>query len=559
MKNIKYLAMFIAAAGLFIGCSDDDLSTQNQNKPKPTVTLTAGTVTDAEFSFTIAASDNASQYAYAIFEGEGNAAPLAHDIVIDEVSGAYQTGAFNVSDAASQSVSVECMSSMTYQIFAAAITSTGLLGEVVSLDVHVDDTIAPEAQSFAVEGSTVKITYSEPVKVGEDGSATVSYIQWGLGYMLEPVAIPRENISTEGNVATIVCEKPGNGAGYIVNITEGLFEDLSGNKAAAINSGWDNQTGKYINIGWDDTNVEFPIESSYFVAQTDEDDYNQPTATISLVFPFVVFDNGIPNAAQIIYYGTDGIKYLNTTYTLDPASGLVTVSLPEVPTIAFDVQFAAGAFFDVWGNESAAFTVSTDALRYSNLPVKIKAGNYTISYTSGGGNVVNPDSGMPFAANLEKVGYTQYVLHANWFNLFTGFGMPDLVGEVDFDNNQIVFDGRFLVNGSIYDVPAFGMGFYDYDPDGIYTLVFWGGGNMKEDPIVATFNKEGYLTDINYFEYAVHESASGGYMAPYDFITDGKMSFVPENAAGAAAVPNASKAYKAYKALSTPLAGFSKK
>lgn len=558
MKNIKYLAMFIAAAGLFIGCSDDDdLNTQNQNKPKPTVTLTAGTVSDDEFTFTLAASDNASQYAYAVFEGEGNTAPIAHDIVIDEVSGAVQTGAFNASDAASQSVSVECKSAMTYQIFAAAITSTGLLGEVVALDIHVDDTIAPEAQTFSVQGNTVNITYSEPIKVGTAGSATVSYIQWGVGKMLAPATIPMENISTEGNVATIVCPKPGNGAGYIVNITEGLFEDPSGNKAAAINSGWNNQTGKYIGLGWDDQNVDFPIVDSYFVAQTDDDDFNQPSATIDLVFPFTVFDSGITNAAQVIYYGTNGVMYLNTTYSLDLASGTVKVSLPEVPTIAFDVQFAQGAFYDVWGNESAAFTVSTDALRYSNLPVKIKPGNYTISYTSGGNKVVNEESGKPFAANLEKVGYTQYVLHANWFNLFSGFAMPDLVGEVDFDNNQIVFDGRFLVNGSVYSKPAFGMGFYDYDKEGKYMLVFWGGG-QGDEPITASFNDGGYLTDISYFEYGVHDSASGNYMAPYDFITDGKMTFVSDGNAGGPISAGAQGAAKVYKKLSTPLAGFTK-
>lgn len=555
MKDIKYLALFIATAGLFIGCSDDDdLSMQNQNKPKPTVTLAAGTVTDEEFTFTLTASDNASQYAYAVFEGKDNTAPIAHDIVIDEVSGAIQTGAFNLSDAVSQTVKVACESAADYQVFAAAITSTGLLGEVVSLDIYVDDTIAPEIDDFETDGNTLKIIYSEPVVVGKTGKATVSYIQWGIGNMLAPVDIPMENISTEGNVATIVCEKPGNGAGYIVNITEGLFEDPSGNKSAAVNSGWDNNKLDYVGFGWDDKTVDFPIEESYFVVQTDEDDYNQPTATVNLVFPFMVLDNEKTNAAQVIYYTEEGIMYLNTTYTLDNAEKTtVKVALPQVPTIAFDVQFAAGAFYDVWGNESASFTVSTDELRYSNLPVAIKPGNYSISYTSGGDKVVNQESGTPFAANLEKIGYTQYVLHANWFNWSNGFIMPDLVGDVDFDNNRIVFDGRFLYNGTIYGRPAFGSGFYPYDSEGTYSLVFWGGGEGY-DPIVASFNDEGYLTDISYLEYGIHDS-EGYYMAPYDFITDGKMTFEPDDAAETVTTPGFATAYKAF---STPLAGFSK-
>lgn len=554
MKTIKYLAMFLAAAGLFTGCSDDDdLNTQNQDKPKPTVSLTAGSVSDAEFSFTIAASENASQYAYAVFEGAGNTAPIAHDLVIDEVSGAYQSEAFNVSDAASQSVSVECESAATYQIFAAAITSTGLLGEVVSLEIHVDDTIAPVPQSFAPDGNKVTITYSEPIKVGAAGSATVRYMQWGSLTILEPVAIPKENISTEGNTATIVCEKPGNGAGYIVSFTEGLFEDLSGNKAAAINSSWSNQMGKFINIGWNTPNVDFPIEGSYFDAQTDEDDFNQPTATISLKFPFDVFDNEKSNSVQIIYNEPEELSYRNSSFTLEEDKRTVKVALPRVPTGAFDVQFAAGAFYDVWGNESAAFTVSPDALRYSNFQIEIKTGNYMISYTSGGEEVVNPNSGTPFAAQLEPYG-KDFVLHANWFGMFRGFGMPDLVGTVDYANNRIVFDGRFLFNGSIYGRSAFAMGFYDYDEAGNYSLVFWGGGRSGTDPVTVTFDEDGYLTGISYCDYSIHD-ADGYFLDTYDCITDGKMEFVSESA-GTAAAPSASKVYKA---LPTPRAGFSKK
>lgn len=558
MKTIKYLAMFLAAAGLFTGCSDDDdLNTQNQDKPKPTVSLTAGSVSDAEFSFTIAASENASQYAYAVFEGAGNTAPIAHDLVIDEVSGAYQSEAFNVSDAASQSVSVECESAATYQIFAAAITSTGLLGEVVSLEIHVDDTIAPVPQSFAPDGNKVTITYSEPIKVGAAGSATVRYMQWGSLTILEPVAIPKENISTEGNTATIVCEKPGNGAGYIVSFTEGLFEDLSGNKAAAINSSWSNQMGKFINIGWNTPNVDFPIEGSYFDAQTDEDDFNQPTATISLKFPFDVFDNEKSNSVQIIYNEPEGLSYLNSSFTLEEDKRTVKVALPRVPTGAFDVQFAAGAFYDVWDNESAAFTVSPDALRYSNFQIEIKTGNYMISYTSGGEKVVNRNSGTPFAAQLEPYG-KDFVLHANWFGMFRGFGMPDLVGTVDYANNRIVFDGRFLFNGSIYGRSAFAMGFYDYGEAGNYSLAFWGGGDSGKEPVTVTFDEDGYLTGISYCHYSIHD-ADGYFLDTYDCITDGKMEFVSESAGTAAGTAAAPSASKVYKALPTPRAGFSKK
>lgn len=549
--------MLLAAVSLFSGCSDDDdLSTQNKNKTKPSVTVTQGTVTDTQFTFTLTASEEAAQYAYVVLEGKDNAAPTAHDIVIDEVSGKLQSDAFNLADAATQTIGVACDPDADYQVFAAAITATGLLSEVSELKVYVPDTGIPTPVSFDPSGNTVTITYSENIVVGSTGKATVRYIQWGLGNMLAAVEIPAENISTDGNVATIVCPKPGNGAGYIVSYTAGMFEDASGNKCPAMNSGWDNNAGKYVNIGWDDDTVDFAIEDNYFVPQPDDADYNTPTTTIDFAFPFDVYDAEAKNAVQVIFNEAEGISYLNAAYTLEADKRTVKVTLPKVPTATFDVQVAKGAFYDVWGNESAPFTVATDQLRYSNFQITIKEGDYTISYTAGT-NVVNTASGTPFSARLVKYDNTRYALYANWFNAFSSINaLPTLLGEVDYANNQIVFDGTFLLNGNPYSKPAFGMGMYDYDQEGTMMLVFWGGGNSGTDPVTAQFDEDGYLTAISYFDYTIHNAADGKGLAVYDACADGTMTYVPAQEAGAPA-QNIGAAQN-YQMLSTPLAGFKK-
>ena len=106
---------------------------------------------------------------------------------------------------------------------------------------------------------------------------------------------------------------------------------------------------------------------------------------------------------------------------------------------------------------------------------------------------------------------------------------------MDYANNQIVFDGTFLLNGNPYSKPAFGMGMYDYDQEGTMMLVFWGGGNSGTDPVTAQFDEDGYLTAISYFDYTIHNAADGKGLAVYDACADGTMTWLPAQEAGAPA------------------------
>lgn len=545
MKTLRYFLMLLAAGALFTGCSDDDeLSKQNVGKTKPTVTLTQDAVTDTQFTFTLTASAEAQQYGYALFKGEGNAAPIAYDIVVDEVSGAAVAGVFNAADNASQTITINCSSDAHYQIFAAAITSTGLLGEVSELTIYVPDTTSPRPATFSTSGNTATVTFSEEIRLSQSaGSATVRYIQWGIGMITDPVEIPRSSISASGKVATFVCPKPAAGAGYMVSFTEGLFEDASGNPAPGINSTWNNDTHKYVNIGWNDANVDFAILDSYFVEPAEDVNWYDPATTIDFVFPFDVYDSGVKNAVSVIYDEAAGTSTLYTTYTLDADKRTVHIALPKVPSGRFDVQIAQGAFYDIWANETAAYKPAS--LRWSNFSVELQLGDYQIDYTNANGD---PDS---FMSKLVQYDDTYYALYAVWFGAFNGYANPILLGKADYANSQIVFDGTYLSNGQPSTRSAFGGGFYYYDQAQTMMLAFWGGGNSGTEPVVIDFDEDGYMTAISYCDYSVHNASSGAMLGVFDSLNDGKMTFVPEEAAAA---PTKSKELPHFVELSRPAA-----
>lgn len=529
MKAIKYLAMFFAAGALFAGCSDndDELNNQNAGKPQPTVTLSQTAAVDGSFTFTIAASAEASQYGYAVFEGKGNPAPKALDIVCGEVSGSFDYGVFNVAEGASQTVTIECDAAADYEVFAAAITGTGLVGnEVAKMECYVPDQTNPAPVSFRTAENAVAVTFSEPIVLTDKGSATVMYIQWVAGEVIGPVALTKDDISVSDDTATFTCPKPADGAGYIVNFTEGLFADLSGNPAPGIKSGLD-QNGKYVNLGWNAPTKEFVIEEDSFVMWTDETDVYNPATTIDFVLPReCIVNEKVKNPVSVKYVTAEGEKTLYAEFELGEDGKTVKVTRPEIPlTASFDVVVVAGAFLDAWGNPSAAFTPSK--LRYSTSAVEIQYGTYSVSY------VDLDEKTYKFPAVLEPYDNGEVVLHANWFGLFTGLALPSLVGTIDYATNSIEFDGRFLYKGSLYPDPAFGMGFYDFDEEGRF-LVFWGGGASGTDPIVVTFDDEGYLSTISYCEYAVHE-ADGGYAGPLSAMETGTFTFVPEEEAATVA------------------------
>ena len=78
MKTIKYFVAFLSAALMFSACEQEQgLSQQNKDKEKPSVSVILKEANDVTLSFDLMASENAAQYAYAVYAGSDNDAPSA--------------------------------------------------------------------------------------------------------------------------------------------------------------------------------------------------------------------------------------------------------------------------------------------------------------------------------------------------------------------------------------------------------------------------------------------------------------------------------------------------
>ena len=525
MKTIKYFAAFLCAALVMGACAETDgLSDQNAGKEKPVVEITQKAATDFDLQFELKVTDNANQFGYVVMSGHDNTVPAPVSILANEVTGAQAGETFwyeeGDEDTYVKAVTLDCTTfkapSDKYQVFAVAITAEGLAGEVVSIDVTMNDNTAPAPVSFNPDANTVEVQWKEDVVLGT-GKAYVTIIAWGVGkYALQNEEIAAENLSVQGNVLTIVCPEAGNGAGYIVSLDAGVVKDLSGNASQAIKSAL-NQDYTYANIGWDTPNVEIPITAASF--QTPAEDVNWAAEDASLVFtlPTEVMDAGLTNPIKVVYDESEGVSYLNAKYTLAEDGQTVTVFLPRTPTGYFDVIIAAGAFYDVWANETAAFE-PTD-YRYSNfMEPAVVGGDMTIEYIypDEKGNAV--ESSMN--AKLNVMDRNTVILQVDWFEAFGTWGNPMLYGTVDYDTHTITYDGTFYYSdGKLYK-SAFKETFYYYDNEKTMFMQFLGGGEDGTGNIIMKFDENGYVTSMSSCAYVVTSATDGSMLGIYGMTTD---------------------------------------
>lgn len=525
MKKIFKTYMMAAAVLALSACSQDDtLGLQNQGKEKPTAVITAGEVTDNSFSFKVSSAAPAAQYAYVVLEGAGNAAPDPKDIMFNEVSGALESDVFNVADKPEVEVTVKGSSAASYQVFAAAITSTGLLSEVISWDVTTTDTVIPSPKMYTRNGNSVTIEFTEPIKRGT-GRVMVRCMQDITKKYYELTYISEDNIVISDGKAVITCPRPengtANGAIFMLSYEDNAFVDANGNGCTAYWAKYDDTNNYYIGICWQDDKVNFSILSSYFAEYPQDYDWSVEGAAVTLTFPFNIHDSGVMEPMQVVYSELDGIKTMYVdSYSISEDQRTVSIVLPKVPQGYFDISIKEGTFYDDWGNESNAFSPDMDNLRYTvELPAPV-CGNYSIGY----------GDGLSFPIRFEMLDDNHVVVYANWFNVLTAEGAtanPILRGTLNKARKTITFDGTFYNEGN-FTGGAFGRGFYNYDES--YMLAFWGSGKTGEDPIVMTYGEDGYIATTSAFEYAFHHTSTLVESGSYGKVGNGTaVSFVSEN------------------------------
>ncbi|MCM1178484.1 MAG: hypothetical protein NC308_09195 [Clostridium sp.] len=514
-RNIAQILMSVLILALY-SCTDDGLSRQNAGKQKPEINVETNNVSNYLMTFTVSTDFLASQFGYVVMEGNVAAVPSAQSILMGEVGTALQSGVFNTADKTRTRIEFECRPDQDYRIFASAITDTGLLSDVFKLDVHVNDTEAPEISGTAsVSGNILTLTFSEEIFVDKDSYATIQYVKFGSNEITPKQDLPLEYITTSGNQAVFNCPKPGNGAGYIVSFPQGLFVDRSGNKAKGVESSYDKASNTYRNLGWDDANVEFAVETSYFM-DGQSFSWKEGDHEVSIVFPFDVYKNtGLSNAVSIVYNEAERKEYVYADYSVADDHRTVTITLPRAPKATFDVRLEWGAVYDEWANGSAEYEVSTEEFKYA--VERPGFGEYSLF----------SEKGQEFNVKFSYTTAALMTMESDWFNIGrdvfgnTGTIMPALKGTVDYEKRTVTFDGEWYYRGALYPYNAFGNGFYYYGNDESRMLVFWGGGASGKEPITVHFDENGKMTDIGAFDYSIHASSNMGIINVYDSVKDG--------------------------------------
>lgn len=514
MKTIKYLVMFLLAALVAGACTKDNgLSQQNKGKEKPVVGIIKGSSNDGIIKFEIVASEDAAQYAYAVLAGSGNQAPEALSILTTEVPGAEAGESFNTKGnlgaSASANVILDCSTFTTqateYEIFTVAITETGLMGDITSALIVMNDTVAPEPAAAAADNNMLQIAFSEPVVRGE-GKVTVQYYKYVASKLTESVTVPSADITVSDNILTIICPKPAEGSVYyFLSLEKGVVEDLSGNQQAAKKSGIDNQ-GQPYGINWMSSPSTFAIGDNCF--STAAADWSAEDAVITFKLPYKSYDSGLMDGVKVAYRDDWGTKELIASYTLASDQQTVTVSLPEKPLGAFDVVIDEGVFYDEWGNWNAP-RVTDDSYLYENYWMTLKGGRYLIEFQE------SEDETDKFASIFELYSRDIVLWNANWFNIWEDRGdiwkyvgaLPtNLIGIVDYKTKTITFDGSWIYEGEVLETIAYGQNTYWWDDAQTQLMVFWGSGKTGQEPIVMTFDDEGYITSTTGFEYWIYDA-----------------------------------------------------
>ena len=550
MKTLKYFAVF-CLAGLFLGScvKEEGPSDQNKGKTKPVVTLTKTAATDGVFTFTISADASAAHYGYVILAGKDNEAPAAYDIVVDEVGGTVDADVFAYADAASKEITLECDSNTDYQVFAAAITADGLVGDVVSLDAFVTDTVNPdiaideeyEEYIFEADGSIIYLQYTEPVSY-VDGKEITANLYPGYSYdskeivqgytitvvpfVMQPaVGTAKATVTVSGDVVKLDFGALNPGTYYVISIPEGAFEDAAGNKTAAFASSF---KLPYFYRGQDAlgavTNNVFGVVANapFALTQPAGTDIEDAEAWIEAVskYPIVDFDSTATFKTVVKHVEeADGVKSETTsTYAMayvehfnaTDTSVVVRPAGTLKPKDQVTITIPAGVVTDIYGNPNAQAVLGP--FTYAYTPVYPKVGTYYVT---------SARFQKEFSITLEMLTEDPegpYALYADWFGVFgADWVHPVLYFTVD-EPSRTLSCSQYIYNGSVGSL--FGSGFYYFDAAHTQYISFWGGGDSGTDPIVMTYNDAGELTTISYFEYGVSQDSDDAYLGRYEYCDD---------------------------------------
>ena len=404
MKRIlTYLSSFVAGTALIFSCSPlpEDNSHVDEVVKAPEVEITVSEITDYTATVTIAPAGAAAYYSYVI-DQSAVAAELDPDALYANKYSSVANGLVKYAANASTTIVLDDLDpNTTYQVYAVAGSTTGVVGTIAVKAFTTGDTGNPAIVAVQRSGNVVAAAFSEAVTYKESKPATAKYYAYNLSEVSEEGKLvstgemgeAHVSVSMNGAAAYFTVTLDGtnplpDGAYFTVAFPEGAFVDAVGNPIPAMNhitgvtsSGSMGFGGLYGRIPVkafelvDDPEKTMAVPSEQYQAYQIPEDVllyemaDEANATITVV------SSSASKTSTVEYKLVAG-----QDWGYSRSLGVV-VFYPEGFEISggdnFTVKIGAGSFVDIYGNGNAALEHSY--LYSYNYDITDVLGTYTFS------------------------------------------------------------------------------------------------------------------------------------------------------------------------------------
>ena len=389
-KILTYISVMGMAALAVISCQTvpEDNSHTDVVVPAPSVTITVSKVSDNSATITIAPDGAANYFSYVV-DASDEAEELDAEALYANKYSSVANGIVKYDAEKSKSVEVELTdleANVTYQVYAVAGSTTGVVGEIAVKSFITSDSGLPEAIDFARDGNIYQVLFSENITYNESIPVTAKYYAANAIEVDdsgdEPVLTydgeqgdADVDVLVSGAVAQFTVTLDGenplpNGAYYAINIPEGAFTDAVGNKLPTVPI----VTGLTSSGTLGFAGIYGRVPASTFDLVVDEEKTLALPSESYFLFPLpedvVLFDYGTTPEATLTISGTSGNASYSTAYKLavnsdwgfagSVNSAIVFYPSGILPNGGDDVtiEIAEGSLVDIYGNTNAKLEVT---------------------------------------------------------------------------------------------------------------------------------------------------------------------------------------------------------
>lgn len=489
-KVFEYLAIFGTAAFVAFSCKPlpEDNSHVEEVVKAPAVNITVSDITDYSATITIAPAGAANYYAFVVDESDtDDTAQLDAASLYANKYSSVANGLVKYATSNSTTIDLDDLDpNTTYQIYAVAGSTTGVVGEIANASFLTTDAGTPKAGTPSKKENVLTVKFSEDVKYDESKPAEAIYYAYNLAVIGKDadgksvvantgaMGEAKVAVAVSGATATFTVTLDGtkplpDGAYYTIAYPAGAFVDAVGNPCAA---------QKHVTGVTSDGTMGFggaygrvsTKEITLVPAKEKIDMITDLTVPVKFGFPegTVVFKADKALKGKIAYENTDyNLSYSFTgadafTYLAEEDSVAVyphaeTSKLAE-PTRGDKVTINIPEKYitDIYGNTSSAVTIGAFLYSYGYKLEEV-LGTYVNSGASAYGAKYNEDPWTFVLAKSDNAKKGNVMITE-----YYGFDELKQYGSFDVDKGELTFPihytafylGGYVDEGIYYDYCA---------------------------------------------------------------------------------------------------------